>query len=116
MNRIGKETIGGKYGLIFRVCSRNSDCPCHFWSQFSYDVLGIKTVIQALQKELKIFHDRIFNRGENMLLKIFFLLAALSIPVSIVFHQEAIGILTALAFMFIGAYFSKPRFKDNPKL
>ncbi|MBA2176054.1 hypothetical protein H0266_14250 [Halobacillus locisalis] len=51
-----------------------------------------------------------------MLLKVFFLLAALSISVSIVFQQEAIGILTALTFMLIGAYFSKPRFKKNPKL
>ncbi|MGE6753798.1 hypothetical protein ACQKFO_10135 [Rossellomorea sp. NPDC071047] len=44
-----------------------------------------------------------------MLMKIFFMLAAISIPVSILFDQEAIGILSAMLLMFIGAYFSKPR-------
>ena len=48
-----------------------------------------------------------------MLMKLFFILSALSIPVSILLNQEAAGILTALLFMFIGAYFSKPRFKSS---
>ncbi|MGM0866604.1 MAG: hypothetical protein ACQEWF_18165 [Bacillota bacterium] len=44
------------------------------------------------------------------MMKIFFMLAAISIPVSILFDQAAIGILSAMLFMLIGAYFSKPRF------
>ncbi|WP_188048678.1 hypothetical protein [Bacillus sp. CH30_1T] len=45
-----------------------------------------------------------------MLMKILFMLAALSIPVSMLFNQGAIGILSAMLFMLIGAYFSKPGF------
>lgn len=48
-----------------------------------------------------------------MLMRLFFILAAISIPVSVLVNQEAAGILTALLFMFIGAYFSKPRFKSQ---
>ncbi|WP_165967184.1 hypothetical protein [Jeotgalibacillus sp. S-D1] len=51
-----------------------------------------------------------------MLLRLFFILAALSIPVSILFNQEAAGILTALLFMLLGAYFSKPRFKSQKNI
>lgn len=43
-------------------------------------------------------------------MKLFFMLAALSIPVSIIFNQEAIGMLSAMVSMLLGAYFSKPRF------
>ncbi|MCA0969201.1 hypothetical protein LCM20_01200 [Halobacillus litoralis] len=45
-----------------------------------------------------------------MLMRIFFIIAALCIPVSVVVSQEAIGVLAALFFMLVGAYFSKPRF------
>ncbi|MDT9027333.1 MULTISPECIES: hypothetical protein [Rossellomorea] len=45
-----------------------------------------------------------------MLMKIFFILAALSMPVSMLFNQEAIGMLSAMLLMLLGAFFSKPRF------
>lgn len=43
-------------------------------------------------------------------MKLFFMLAALSIPVSIILNQEAIGMLSAMVLLLLGAYFSKPRF------
>jgi hypothetical protein len=50
------------------------------------------------------------SRRSHMLMKLFFMLAALSIPVSILFDQEAIGMLLAMLLMLLGAYFSKTRF------
>ncbi|WP_335871555.1 hypothetical protein [Bacillus sp. 2205SS5-2] len=47
------------------------------------------------------------------MMKLFFMLSALSIPISILFDQEAAGILTALLLMLIAAYFSKPRLNKN---
>jgi len=49
-------------------------------------------------------------------MKIFFIFAALSMPVSILFNQEAIGLLSAMLFMLFGAYFSKPRFSKHKKI
>lgn len=51
-----------------------------------------------------------------MLMKLFFMLAALAIPVSLLFDQAAIGLLLAMLFMLFGAYFSKPRFSKHKKV
>ncbi len=48
-----------------------------------------------------------------MLVRLSFILGALSIPVSILLNKEASGIIAALFFMFLGAYFTKPRFKGK---
>ncbi|MCA1023787.1 MULTISPECIES: hypothetical protein [Halobacillus] len=45
-----------------------------------------------------------------MLMQMFFIFAAFSIPVSILFDQEALGVLASLFFMLAAAFFSKPRF------
>ncbi|MBN8233937.1 hypothetical protein JF544_01715 [Halobacillus kuroshimensis] len=45
-----------------------------------------------------------------MLMQVFFMFAALSIPVSILFDKEAVGVLASLFFMLVAAFFSKPRF------
>ncbi|UII58018.1 hypothetical protein LS684_03195 [Cytobacillus spongiae] len=47
------------------------------------------------------------------MMKFCFMLAAFTIPVSILFNQEAVGIVFALSFMLLAAYFSKPRFNKN---
>lgn len=48
-----------------------------------------------------------------MLVRLFFILGALSIPVSILVNQEAIGIFVAFLFMLMGGYFSNPKFKKD---
>ena len=50
-----------------------------------------------------------------MLMKLFFILSSLSLPVAILIHQEAVGFLTAMMFLLIAAYFSKPRFRLKGK-
>ncbi|MEC3885653.1 hypothetical protein VKA52_18175 [Halobacillus sp. HZG1] len=44
-------------------------------------------------------------------MKIFFLLASITIPVALLMNQAATGMVASLLFLLTGAYFSKPRFR-----
>ncbi|WP_158290449.1 hypothetical protein [Halobacillus salinus] len=44
------------------------------------------------------------------MVKLCFGLGSVSIPVAIFFNQDAVGLLTAMFFMALGAFFTKPRF------
>ncbi|WP_167449403.1 hypothetical protein [Halobacillus trueperi] len=45
------------------------------------------------------------------MMKFFFLLSSIIVPVSLFVDQAAAGVLAALVFLLTGAYFSKPRFR-----
>lgn len=49
------------------------------------------------------------------MMKLMFILAAVSIPLFAYFDKGATGILLSLLFMFLAAYFSKPRFKNKDR-
>ena len=47
------------------------------------------------------------------MMKLMFVLAAISIPISTYFEKSATGILLSLFFILLAAIFSKPRFSNE---
>lgn len=44
------------------------------------------------------------------MMKMMFFLAAITVPISLIFNQAAVGLIVSLIFFLLAAYFSKPRF------
>ncbi|ELK44857.1 hypothetical protein QRD89_07555 [Halobacillus sp. ACCC02827] len=51
-----------------------------------------------------------------MLMKLCFMLSALSIPLSMTVDQAGWGLIVSLFFLLSAAFFSKPRFADHPNV
>ncbi|MDL4839476.1 hypothetical protein [Aquibacillus rhizosphaerae] len=49
------------------------------------------------------------------MMKLMFILAAVTIPLFVYFDKGATGFLLSFLFLFLGAFFSKPRFNIKDK-